>query len=1351
MSLYSELIALAFKGLDASEYLHQFVSENPMEEEGRKVYRLSKSLSIAVDDQKTKSELEVAKNAGFFAKDNKICFTDGRQVSYQTLLEIVKYRTGRRTNEHAIYKMLNFDYDGFMSNMRKQLKERLTPQDVLQTVGGTQKKGERDMYYLESKPQDGLFHIIPPRNGKNGMWTFKNSTSYPPGYLGNLFDLYCYATGKPSNLSSVKQAYKDIFGEDVNMHILNFLKVQRGISVNSPVVTKVLQRNLSEFKKEDVVHPELPHIAMKDINHRYLRYRGITLDTINAPQFAGLLGTELSLENGKPEKMGYRQDAAVFPPLSFVYKDINGRIINKEFKNYYSRRYWTELKNVDPTVKRSFARHKGSRSASVFVTNPPANPTHIVLLESPLDALSYYQHNRGKVGFEWIDNAIFVANGGTLSIEQVPIIEKLIRHYNVQTIVPAMDKDMQGRSYNLAMIGLLNETSGGAMVRHTDANGTEIECLGENALERFDAIHRQLKKACLQGGVTAEPGRRKMWFFYSEANYEKVAEVLASNRKNHLNIMLSTPANAKDWNDEMRGLVQEPQKGNRPLLYWLSRRQEASIMKKIDFAEISLQWDSGAYRVKNGDGQVVGIFNLEEMEFKPYQSMVAYLSSPIGKPINDDISKLKDFLLSGVDGNKIIDAQTQGIYFKKSKAFVGATPIASWDGKNLEVSENLDENIIDRLEVMKEFLKHGLNPNMVFMLEGNTLVLNTDKSQYKMFALSVNMQPVELDGYRKFIEVYPILRKTVNTLLEKAISALPDKGVVVMGRGTEFAVYEDSLVWNGKLGHIGDNGRFMLEKNRLDEALPEFVYEEIEKFERVGAEAYRKSINYNKRIRIDLDYNLLIDKHKVGHVVADKTSGEIFIELRNPNKEILEALHAAGVPEKYLKTNGQEVDYSTSITAKNSRVDEDMVENICHVKLQDDKEYLMVGDMQVGIWDSGSGKFKFTSSLGAPHPDILKEVEVLEAKRRSISLIAFNNETAPDNLIDDRGLLTQIKTEYTIEIGEKSSLANIIEDKELPIELHGEKFERKDAFATEWEHSIWALKNDPKWSELIVQRNGEVELLGFSAGKKTEVLNVGTDHPIKNGFVRTNLSSLEHDKVILAQSPKAALTYYLIHRRDLIFNGKVSLFAATDEGQEKMAALSAAMLKPTNLVFVGDEAFLERAGSFSKYFKGQIDFIDAKPLMELYLPTGDKKHLSVKEYDVIQDWILDTRKDRIYFPVSAWDGDKFVVTGAGELFSKDKKLILSMDSPGVYLSKGHGRTPEILYVASEVNKEFIEHVKMGYATALSPDVNSLQLGYAVKHLGFQKLEVLSPVNEKITIEQENVIENQFQNEIHITL
>lgn len=1350
MNLYSELLALAFKGLDAAEFLKRFVSEKPVETGSEVIYRLPAGFSVASDEKKTRAEIDLAKSEGWLIRDHKICFANGRQVAYQTLLDLVKQRTGKRSNEHAIYQILNFDYDRFMSNMRAQLKERLTPQDVLQTVGATQKKGERDMYYLESKPHDGLFHIIPSRNGKNAMWTFKDSKSYPQGYFGNLFDLYCYATGKPSKLHSVRLAYKDIFGEDVGMHILNYIKVQKGIHVNSPVVSKVLQRNISEFKREEVTHPEIVHIPMRESHHRYLRYRGITAETVSSIQFKGVLGSDLAIENGRPEKTGYRLATAIFKPLSFAYKDINGRIINKEFKNYYTKAYLTELRKTEPSAKRSFSRHRGIRSSSVFVSNPPERVTHIVLLESPLDALSYFQFHRNKPGFEWIENALFVANGGTLSVEQVPIIEKLIATHRATTVVPAMDKDMQGRSYNLAMIGLLGEQGSGVMVRHTDTNGTEIEVLGENALERFDLIANQLRTVKLQGGLTTEREKRKLWFFYSEENYEKVADVIAKNRKNHLNILLSTPANAKDWNDELRGLSQPVQKGSRPLLYWLSRRQESNLMRKMDFHEINIQWEAGHYKVKNKDGQVVGVFRLDTLEFTAYQSMEAYLASPVGQPVLSDIAKMRAFLMDGVEGEKIANALDNGLTFKEGKVLRSGSEVARVDGGNLQVLSELDHQHMEALETINVMMRSGLDPNNKLQLSGCNLVFVDNSRSWSLYALAANMDIVPLPDRNEFIKKHPLMEKVLSTWLRKISQVLPSKDIIIPGKGSDFAVYEDTLIWNGKLGRIGEDGRFLLEKSRLTETLPDYVYTQIERFEKMGYEAYQKSINYNKRIRIDLDYNVLIDKTPIGKLSVD--SGQITIQLEKHIPESIEVLRSSGVPESYLQVDGKPVEYNPiDLSSEKPTKDEGKKTGLCHVVNRDGTDMLMVGDMAIGVWNAETGKFDFTSTLGDPHPTILEEVRLMEAKRRLENLTSI---TAPLSIpVDDRTIeigSPECEKDLVLPIvatmGDDIKLLEKVDDltlKERYVEFAFKTGQTEVDENPEHTRRFWEIRNDPKWEGLFVENENHVEIVGFVSGKKSPIYELSNDHVISPGFIRTNLPSDEtpnHNQVVISQSPAIALAFYERNRRDLIFNKHISIFAPTDKTQEKMAALSAAMLKPKEVLFVGGDEFIQRCLYFKKYFKGEVHTMTTEALSQNNLinkSTGaDYNDALVNMAKQVPGWVVDAAKNRILFPVSSWDGQKFTVSGAGEITMKKETTNISVDAPGVYIHVGAGRIPEKLFVSANISQSFFEHIKADHATVLSPDLNSPQLTKICQHLGFTELEYL--MDEQVAKENQCV-------------
>ncbi|MFM7851631.1 MAG: hypothetical protein ACKO96_06840, partial [Flammeovirgaceae bacterium] len=160
----------------------------------------------------------------------------------------------------------------------------------------------------------------------------------------------------------------------------------------------------------------------------------------------------------------------------------------------------------------------------------------------------------------------------------------------------------------------------------------------------------------------------------------------------------------------------------------------------------------------------------------------------------------------------------------------------------------------------------------------------------------------------------------------------------------------------------------------------------------------------------------------------------------------------------------------------------------------------------------------------------------------------------------------------------------------------------------------------------------------------------------------------------------------------------------------------------------GDGEFIQRCESLKKYFRGEVQTIDGETLsLSNLVGNGSMKNHNSTIMGIIRQLpgaVPDTRMNRVLFPVSCWDGEKFAVSGAGEISLKDESANISVDSPGIYIHAGSGRIPDKLFVSAAINGAFLEHICAEHATVLSPDLNSPQVTKLCEHLGLSEIEYL---------------------------
>jgi hypothetical protein len=137
-----------------------------------------------------------------------------------------------------------------------------------------------------------------------------------------------------------------------------------------------------------------------------------------------------------------------------------GRIYNVRINNFFNIAfpyYTTEDNKIEGIEIRNtnFKNHaEGSdRARAVWHSNMPERLMHIVLSESAVDALSYYQLKKPE-------HTLYISFGGAVTDRQIKTIKVLKEAGNVCngfTYISAVDNDKNGEKYNRKFIELLDD------------------------------------------------------------------------------------------------------------------------------------------------------------------------------------------------------------------------------------------------------------------------------------------------------------------------------------------------------------------------------------------------------------------------------------------------------------------------------------------------------------------------------------------------------------------------------------------------------------------------------------------------------------------------------------------------------------------------------------------------------------------------------------------------------------------------------------------------------------------------------------------------------------------------------
>jgi Toprim domain-containing protein/uncharacterized protein DUF3991 len=155
-------------------------------------------------------------------------------------------------------------------------------------------------------------------------------------------------------------------------------------------------------------------------NAAFLYSRGISKETINAKEF-------------KTRIYNIRKNN--FCNIAFPYYTANGKIAGIEIRNANYK------KHADGS----------DRSNAIWCSVMPEKLSRIILCESAIDALSYYQLKKPE-------DALYISFGGTVTVGQINTVKSLKTSENISedfSYISAVDNDKDGEKYNRKFSELL--------------------------------------------------------------------------------------------------------------------------------------------------------------------------------------------------------------------------------------------------------------------------------------------------------------------------------------------------------------------------------------------------------------------------------------------------------------------------------------------------------------------------------------------------------------------------------------------------------------------------------------------------------------------------------------------------------------------------------------------------------------------------------------------------------------------------------------------------------------------------------------------------------------------------------
>ena len=239
--------------------------------------------------------------------------------------------------------------------------------------------------------------IVNPRSSSNQGYFNPNDpkdkgtlVNFVKNRLGSIFP-YESSKSEMSNVNAVLYNYQNLDIPEKSTYKFNFEKL-------------IENNSLKEFT--------LPEGVTELNNPEYLFSRGLELQTLNNKAFKGKI---FNVKIGEYDNIG------------FPYYDAEDKIAGYEIRN----------KQYKQMVEGS------KRSSCIWLSNIPDILDFVVLTESPIDALSYYQLKGKK-------NTLYVAFAGAVGDDQITTLKAIIKRANTIpgfNFISAVDNDKAGRRY----------------------------------------------------------------------------------------------------------------------------------------------------------------------------------------------------------------------------------------------------------------------------------------------------------------------------------------------------------------------------------------------------------------------------------------------------------------------------------------------------------------------------------------------------------------------------------------------------------------------------------------------------------------------------------------------------------------------------------------------------------------------------------------------------------------------------------------------------------------------------------------------------------------------------------------
>jgi hypothetical protein len=734
----------------------------------------------------------------------------------------------------------------------------------------------------------------------------------------------------------------------------------------------------------------------------YLAFRGITEATYNSPAFAGRCSTFIPQQEIDERLTGFRIDHCKYPPIVFPYFDKSGNIAVKEYKGFWRDDAFAALQREDPTEKRTFQRYlKGyPKINSVWMSNVPANPTHIYAFEAVIDAYSFYQLHENKEGFEHLrDRSILIATGGQLLPGQIDLFQDLVDKHKIKYFQFCNDTDKIGRLYDLQLFSAIGD-SGLPTFRVHGVNKVEgftiepIRC----SPSQNDFLINELKRLNPIGELKiydSSNSGRGVRLLFNEHNYKLASRTLAALRPNNsikFKQFHPDPTNKeyKDWNDLLRGVKGHSYFDDRiPLADYMERFPKRPIRSDVvSFSHIrlteNLDKQSGTYfSIFSAEkDNYLGTLHLNPVKLELFIKR-AHTNTSEMKLTNgedQDIQRLVDFYQQDfkIAPDKftvqiLSDLRLDGNRIMKGDGMFATEQGHLQDGRVVVTSMDLPDQAYDSLEVLQELHKLGIpyHPNL-FQLKGFKLILSdlSDKQrEIPLFRLGADLSLHPYEGLND--QLKPLAEKLENCVR----LVIPQREYTNPVVEVPVNLNKDRVMYgNREIGTLDMDARvFTVYPEFSNLSLPKSFYQQVNRIYDVGFNRFRSERDVTRRLRVEVPSNdLYFDDKKKGRL---NENGILFLRQTDLSFGLGEALHRIGFPDQQIKI----VDSDNKIHPYRHLAQPELPKGPAHITIKEDKAYM--GDTHIGFFRPENGALELLPHAPAD-PFVEAARERLESRHR---------------------------------------------------------------------------------------------------------------------------------------------------------------------------------------------------------------------------------------------------------------------------------------------------------------------------------------------------------------------------------